>query len=39
LLGDKAKAKAYYARLVALAGGSGADRRELAAAREFLAKN
>jgi hypothetical protein len=39
LLGDKAKAKAYYARLVALAGGSRADRRELAAAREFLAKN
>jgi predicted Zn-dependent protease len=39
LLGDKAKAKAHYARLVALAGDSGADRRELAAAREFLAKN
>lgn len=39
LLGDKPKAKAHYAKLVALAGGSGADRRELAAARQFLERN
>jgi hypothetical protein len=39
LLGDKAKARAHYTNLVALASGSVADRRELAAAREFLAKN
>jgi hypothetical protein len=38
-LGDKAKAKAHYSRLVGLAGGSGADRRELAVARQFLAQN
>ena len=39
LLGDTAKAKAYYGRLVTLAGTSDGDRRELAAARQFLAKN
>ena len=39
LLGDSAKAKAFYGQLVTLTGGSNADRRELAAARQFLAKN
>jgi hypothetical protein len=39
LLGDKAKAKTYYGRLVALAGGGDGDRRELTAARQFLAKD
>jgi hypothetical protein len=38
-LGDKARAKAHYARLVALASDTAADRRELATARQFLAKN
>jgi Tfp pilus assembly protein PilF len=38
-LGDKAKAKGYYERLIALASGSDADRPELVAARQFLAKN
>jgi predicted Zn-dependent protease len=38
-LGDKTTAKANYEKLVALAGGSGADRPELAAARKFLASN
>ena len=39
LLGDGAKAKAYYGQLVTLTSGSAADRRGLAAARQFLAKN
>ena len=39
VLGDTAKAKVYYGRLVTLAGTSDGDRRELAAARQFLAKN
>jgi hypothetical protein len=39
LLGDKAKAKTYHGRLVALAGSGDGDRRELAAAKQFLAKN
>jgi hypothetical protein len=39
LLGDKAKAKAYHGRLVTLADGSGSDRPELAAAKQFLRKN
>jgi tetratricopeptide (TPR) repeat protein len=39
LLGDTAKAKTYYGRLVALAGGGDGDRRELAAAKQFLAKH
>ena len=39
LLGEKVKAKAYYGQLVTLAGDSGTDRRELAAARQFLATN
>ena len=38
-LGDKAKTKALYQKLVTLAGGSGTDRRELVIARQFLAKN
>jgi hypothetical protein len=39
LVGDKAKAKDYHARLIAVAGASESDRRELAAARQFLANN
>jgi hypothetical protein len=39
LHGDKAKAKTYHERLVALAGDGDGDRRELVAARQFLAKN
>ena len=39
LLGDVAKAKTYYGRLVTLAGTGDGHRRELAAARQFLAKN
>jgi tetratricopeptide (TPR) repeat protein len=35
-LGDRAKAKAYYAKLVAMTDGANADRRELVAARQFL---
>jgi tetratricopeptide (TPR) repeat protein len=35
-LGDTAKARAYYARLVAMTGSANADRRELVAARQFL---
>ena len=38
-LGDKAKATAYYEKLVALADGSGSDRPALAAAKQYLAKN
>jgi Tfp pilus assembly protein PilF len=38
-LGDKAKATAYYEKLVALADGSTSDRPALAAARQYLAKN
>jgi Tfp pilus assembly protein PilF len=38
-LGDKAKATAYYEKLVALANGSGSDRPALAAAKQYLAKN
>ena len=38
-LGDKAKTKALYQKLVTLAGGSGTARRELVIARQFLAKN
>ena len=36
-LGDTAKARTYYERLLALAGGSNANRPELATARRFLA--
>jgi tetratricopeptide (TPR) repeat protein len=35
-LGDTAKAKAYYEKLLALASGSNANRPELATARPFL---
>ena len=35
-LGDTAKAKAYYAKLVAMTDGANGDRRELVAARQFL---
>jgi Tfp pilus assembly protein PilF len=38
-LGDRAKAKANYEKLVALAGNAGADRPELNAARKYLASN
>jgi tetratricopeptide (TPR) repeat protein len=38
-LGDKAKATAYYEKLVALAEGSASDRPALAAAKQYLAKN
>ena len=38
-LGDKAKATAYYEKLVALAAGSDSDRPALARARQYLAKN
>jgi Tfp pilus assembly protein PilF len=38
-LGDKAKAKANYEKLVTLANGSDAERPELAAARQYLASN
>ena len=38
-LGDKAKARANYEKLVALAGEGGGDRPELAAARKYLASN
>jgi hypothetical protein len=37
--GDKAKATAYYEKLVALASDSGSDRPALAAAKQYLAKN
>src|SRR5450631_1392810 len=38
-LGDKAKAKAYFQKLTALAGSADTARPDLAAAREFLARN
>jgi predicted Zn-dependent protease len=38
-IGDRAKAKSNYEKLVALANGSDADRPELAAARRYLASN
>jgi hypothetical protein len=38
-LGDKAKATAYYEKLVALAAGSDSDRPALARAKQYLAKN
>ena len=38
LAGDKAKAKLYYEKLVALTSGTDADRPDLAAARQFLAR-
>ena len=38
-LGDKNKAKAYYQKLAALAESPDAGRPDLAAAREYLAKN
>jgi predicted Zn-dependent protease len=38
LVGDREKAKAYYAKLVALADQADSDRPELAHARAFLAK-
>jgi tetratricopeptide (TPR) repeat protein len=39
LAGDKAKAKDYYQKLATLASNADANRPELVAAREFLAKN
>jgi len=39
LFGDKAKAKAYYERPVALTRASNSDRPELSAAKTFLARN
>jgi tetratricopeptide (TPR) repeat protein len=38
-LGDTAKAKAYYEKLLALASGSNANRPELSTARRFLASH
>jgi uncharacterized protein HemY len=38
-LGDKAKAKDNYQKLLALAGGSNSDRPELTTARKFVATN
>jgi tetratricopeptide (TPR) repeat protein len=38
-LGDKAKAKDNYQKLLALAGGSNSDRAELVAARKFVTTN
>ena len=38
-LGDKAKAKEYFQKLMALADNAETDRPDLAAARAFLAKN
>jgi tetratricopeptide (TPR) repeat protein len=37
-LGDKGKARGYYQKLIALAADSKADRPELSAARQFLAR-
>jgi tetratricopeptide (TPR) repeat protein len=37
--GDVAKAKAYYEKLISLAGGSDSERPALAAARTFVASN
>jgi hypothetical protein len=39
MLGDNAKARTYYEKLVALTSGSDATRPEIAAAQQFLAKN
>jgi hypothetical protein len=39
MLGDKAKAKAYYGKLLALAGASDGERADVNAARKFLAQN
>jgi Tfp pilus assembly protein PilF len=39
VLGDKAKARGYYEKVVALAAGSNADRPELSSARQFLVRN
>ncbi len=39
LLGNREKARAYYERLLALTSGSQSERRELAEAKQFLAKN
>jgi Tfp pilus assembly protein PilF len=39
MLGDKAKAKSYYQKLMALAADSKADRPELSSARQFLVRN
>jgi tetratricopeptide (TPR) repeat protein len=38
-LGEKAKAKSYYEKVIALTSGADAQRPELAAARRFLAGN
>jgi predicted Zn-dependent protease len=38
-LGDPAQARKYHQQLVALAGGADGSRPELAAAKQFLAKN
>ena len=38
MLGDKEKARAYYAKVLALTGGSDTDRPEPGAARRFLAR-
>src|SRR5262249_47811870 len=38
-VGDKAKAKEYFQKLTTIAGDGGGARPDLAAAREFLAKN
>jgi tetratricopeptide (TPR) repeat protein len=38
-LGDKAKARTYYEKLIALTADSNSDRPELAAARQFVASN
>jgi tetratricopeptide (TPR) repeat protein len=37
-LGDREKARAYFGKLVSLTSGSTGDRRELIAAKEFLAR-
>jgi hypothetical protein len=39
MLGDKAKAKTYYEKLVALTSGSDSGRPEIATAQQFLARN
>jgi hypothetical protein len=39
VLGDKAKARTYYEKLIALTADSNSDRPELAAARQFVASN
>ena len=37
-LGDAGKAKEYYSRLMVMTDGSGTERPELAAARQFLGR-